>query len=94
MKTIKILFILLFPVVLSAQGYIKLINNDFYWDIPEADMGYICQGFGENGPYRYKFNGDTVIDGVTYSKLYYSDFYPVQPVSLMYRIIIMKPAIG
>ncbi len=74
MKTIKILFILLFPVVLSAQGYIKLINNDFYWDIPEADMGYICQGFGENGPYRYKFNGDTVIDGVTYSKLYYSNF--------------------
>ena len=46
---------------------------------PTADMGYICGGFGETGPYRYCILGDTLIQNTTYSKIYYSSFINLNP---------------
>lgn len=65
---------ILFSIFTNSQDYHKLINESFYWDVSYADQGYICLGFGSYGPKRYKFSGDTLINGKTYSKLYYSSF--------------------
>jgi hypothetical protein len=64
----------LFSILTFGQEYHKLINESFYWDIPVADMAYICQGYGENIPRRYSISGDTLINDTLYSKIYYSTF--------------------
>lgn len=74
MKNILLLSIVISSLVSFGQEYHKLINESYYWDVPYADQGYICNGFGDSGPFRYKFAGDTVINNITYSKIYYSSF--------------------
>lgn len=74
MKKIFLLSLLFCSIVTLGQTYHKLINESLYWDVPIAEPGYICTGYSEYGPYRYKFLGDTVINDKTYSKIYYSSF--------------------
>ncbi len=66
-------------ISVKGQDYHKLLNESFYWDVPFAAQAYICGGFADFGPWRYKISGDTVINDMTYSKIYYSDFSPVYP---------------
>lgn len=74
MKTLFAFLVLLWSGVTWGQSYHKLINEHLYWDVPVADMGYICQGYGDHGPYRYKFSGDTGINEKTYAKIYFGEF--------------------
>ncbi len=74
MKKILLLALLISPVVTFGQEYHKMINESFYWDVPYADMGYICSGFGDTGPFRYSISGDTLINNTSYSKIFISSF--------------------
>lgn len=51
-----------------GQSYHKVINDTLFWDVAIAEMGYICGPYSDFGPWRYKFNGDTVINNTNYSK--------------------------
>jgi hypothetical protein len=79
MKKLLLLAVFTGSFSLFGQGYHKLLNESFYWDVPFAAQAYICGGFADFGPWRYKISGDTVINDLTYSKIYYSDFSPVYP---------------
>lgn len=74
MKKILLFSLLFGSYIANGQSYHKLINESFYWDVPYAEEGYICNGYGPNGPYRYKFSGDTIINDKIYSKIYQSLF--------------------
>jgi hypothetical protein len=50
-----------------AQTYQHLIQPDKYWEIMECDRTLICN---YTGGARYHFDGDTVINGQTYAKMY------------------------
>lgn len=79
MKKLLLLAIFIGSLSLFGQNYHKLINESFYWDVPFAAQAYICGGYADIGPWRYKISGDTVINGQTYSKIYYSNFIAVNP---------------
>jgi hypothetical protein len=51
-----------------AQTYQHLIQPDKYWEIMQRDRTLLCnyQGRGRH----YHFEGDTVINGQTYAKMY------------------------
>lgn len=52
---------------LVAQAYQRLIQPDKYWEIMSCDRTLICN---YTGGARYHFDGDTLINGQTYAKLY------------------------
>lgn len=79
MKKLLLLAVFISSFSLFGQSYHKLLNESFYWDVPFAAQAYICGGFADIGPWRYKISGDTVINDMTYSKIYYSNFSPVNP---------------
>ncbi len=70
MKKLLSFFIIIFIFnnLSNSQSYHKLINDTLYWDVAFAEMGYICGAYSDFGPWRYKFNGDTVINDILYSK--------------------------
>ena len=76
---IFLLLVFMFSLTTYGQGYQKLINKSFYWDVPYAEMGYICSGYSDSGPYRYSFKDDTLINDKLYSKIYYSSFKHTYP---------------
>jgi hypothetical protein len=51
----------------AAQTYQRLIQPDKYWEIMECDRTLICNYTGGD---RYHFDGDTLINGQTYAKMY------------------------
>ena len=74
MKHVFALFLLLSPVFMSVQGqYYPLVNEDFEWNM-------LSQGIISFGSTQY-FEGDTLIDGVTYNKfISVLDLAPESPV--------------
>jgi hypothetical protein len=66
-----------------GQSYQKFINDQLFWDVAYAEMGYICGAYSDFGPWRYKFNGDTVINNTNYSKIvgfeHFSMLHPSPP---------------
>lgn len=77
------LLILFFNGPSFGQSYQKLINDQLFWDVAVAEMGYICGPYSDFGPWRYKFNGDTVINNTNYSKIigfeHFSIYHPSPP---------------
>jgi len=79
MKKMMLFALMISSLTGFSQGYVKLLNESFYWDIPFAAQAYICSGFADYGPWRYKISGDTVINNKTWSKIYRSNFQNVNP---------------
>ncbi|NQT78594.1 MAG: T9SS type A sorting domain-containing protein [Bacteroidetes bacterium] len=63
------LLMLFFNGLSVGQSYQKFINDQLFWDVAVAEMGYICGPYSDFGPWRYKFNGDTIINNTNYSKI-------------------------
>lgn len=53
--------------VASAQAFLPIIGPDKYWEVLSCDPTLICNW---NAGSRLYFEGDTVIEGQTYGKLY------------------------
>lgn len=54
-------------LVAIAQGYHRLIEPGKYWEILQCDRQLICNA---SSGYRQYFEGDTLIDGRLYAKMY------------------------
>ena len=63
----------------NAQTYHPFLNNNIYWDVGFADMGFICMPFGNSGPWRMSLSRDTVINSVNYSLFEVYDFLSSPP---------------
>jgi hypothetical protein len=73
-----LLLLLFFKYEANGQSYHKLIEGkDKYWDIAFYEQGNICGNTGF--PIRYFINGDTIINDLTYSKVYSYPFLAVDP---------------
>ncbi|MGB0887348.1 MAG: T9SS type A sorting domain-containing protein [Vicingaceae bacterium] len=74
MKRIILILIVFLSSLSYGQNYHKLLDNNIYWDVGFADMGYICSGYGNTGPFRYALAGDTIINSVSYKLFKTYDF--------------------
>jgi len=74
MKNLFTTLLIVISLQSFGQGYHKLINDSLYWDVAYKDPSYICNDFSELGPWRYFFEGDTIINAMTYSKIRYFPF--------------------
>jgi hypothetical protein len=66
MKKLLFAFLIILSTCAFSQTYQKFIDSNIYWDVGIADMGYICFPYGNNGPYRYSIDGDTLINTTSY----------------------------
>lgn len=64
-------FILLFPLFNHAQTYYPLPEENAFWTVVEFDWDT-----WENNDIVYTVNGDTIINNLTYKKIYRLDDYP------------------
>ncbi len=72
MSKLLINIVLLFSNLLIAQNYIPLVQENRYWDISYAEMAYICPGYNDlTPPQRFFFQGDTIINNLSYKKVFY-----------------------
>src|SRR5688572_12781634 len=58
-----------------SQSYIPMINDSMYWDASYAIFGWPCSEYGPVGPFRYKLQGDTVINSITYRNCIAYEFF-------------------
>jgi len=68
-------FLMLINSNISAQSYHPLIRPNTYWDVQFTD-GSICD---LSGGIQYFFQGDTIISGITYNKVYGLGIVAVNP---------------
>jgi len=62
-----------------SQSYIPMLTDSAYWDLAYSVVGMVCNEFGPNGagPYRYRIDGDTLVNGTAYKKFRHYEFHRV-----------------